>query len=810
MRLSHFTSQNCLIGSFSKDSPEEILFIDDLFETPRTINEFARIVEVASTECDETFTERMKDEQENMVFELILQGFDVNCKLIYDTYQYADCEMLAETIRQPRAFRMPQKSKALNISNDMSTMLQYIISPDDFKNDQRNFNNISTAVSDLKYTKSLYSNLIERYKKDSFVVNFMLNIEKTQKYNSKPLILLKNPNNNFNKCVAILLKHRSTYNDRLKINHKINPLFIKNDTDKIELSDNNKYVLKKFEQENVVKPLILGDLGLLYTFISVETKMDEEETKDLMLTIPYIENKFVGKYSIEEYLNTMTDYYLSGFHIDQHLQQVLCILTTHLLNDSRAINYYLENNLNYSYKYYPETPVLGYTTVEFTYLGENFRGVFKEKKKGEKKDIGKYNNIPKLYFETNKLQLLPGAYLLLKRLSGQISLNKFLANNLNATIKEIPFIELDEECTETQIYGSIKTNTFTLLPNPRMDFPLPCFKVDHLLLKMESKNKMFLERKYNYDFNKHTMFANNAKLFTIPYFRLKQMDMLKEHRPIFLKNCKVKVNFLLHEGRLEKLIKGNYNMLYKDFFENIKTTARSKLLFTQKDIVDKLILMDETLEEKIEATVANIPEVTINTFGSTLTKLAFKIETLTDSELLDKKDLEEKENKIFPKKISSEQEEKVSKDIQDTGLLSVSADTTTKRNISEMVDTLHNKEKELSTIPRGFNLQSNFENTIDKSLPFTLNLVKKNMNNMFQRMCLSCLSGLPGIRNIDVSTVHALLFKVTDDRYCKDLTKPSYLFLNEIYNYMIKNYTPTREEYQISKKLSVKTKKRSN
>jgi len=174
--------------------------------------------------------------------------------------------------------------------------------------------------------------------------------------------------------------------------------------------------------------------------------------------------------------------------------------------------------------------------------------------------------------------------------------------------------------------------------------------------------------------------------------------------------------------------------------------------------------------------------------------------------LLDKKDLEEREVKITEKK-TTEQEEKTSRDIQNTGLLAVSADTTTKRNVSEMVETLHKTEKELSTIPQGFNLKSNFGNTIDKTLPFTLNLVKKNIDNMFQRMCLSCLSGLPGIRNIDVSTVHALLFKVTDDRYCKDLTKPSCLFLNEIYNYMIKNYTPTREEYQISKKLSVRTKK---
>lgn len=789
MRLSHFAKQNCLVANFSKENtPEFLKVISDMFVEKSTnikdyLNEiFGLLVEEVTDKID-----MLMDSTDRLFLNLISQGYDIGCEKIYKEFVNANIEIGDQIEKQPRAYNMPNKPQLYNLKHDCADVLQYLVSPEDFKSDKNNFKDASNAVEDIKRVEKLY-NLLEKNYGQAKSIKFIMSLNSAQRSKSKPCILYKNPKLGFLELVKNILKYRSLNMNKMKFNFYKNPAFTTSTSTKLVVTD--KLSIEVKTESDLLQYLPLNDLGIWYTLICYYNRFELDES------IEEISRFKINGMTCSEYLDDVTSTYIEGGTLNMDLQKVLCILSLQVNNDTRAINYYLEKNLSFAYKYFKDTSS-NVTSVEFTYLGEKFLGIFKEKQ-------GK-NKLPhdlKIYFEHSKLQLLPGAYLLLRRLSGLISMSNLLDKHNYATLKDVPFCN-SIETNGIQFYGSYLTNTLTLSPNPKMDYPLPFIQMKTITWKSDTMTKLSLTREFNYDFPNLTLMSGSAKLFTLPFLHLKQMNLLTLEDDIYLMDLKLYLSFFMKKSRGRDLLNDSYYTNSDDILKNLVMRGgklnMSRKAFIRKygtEEVDHFRILQENGEavrtgKSEEATTVTEEEKPLHNRAYEIVQDPFASINLDGMETI--------YNPATDKELD-EAERRVAENL--TGEFNIDLPLMfTSENVEESTNEPHIPLGNLQPVNElgDFSLSKVLD--VEKRVPYTVNILKQNLDNALVKLVMQNFTKSGRLSNILPSSLFSHIVELLNPKYTKQYTPQMKLYINKL----IEGYSMLARDFKKLRKFNENT-----
>lgn len=786
MRLSHFAKQNCLTGSFDETNlPTFLRSVSGLFSKGCTnigayMNEIYGLLVEGLTET----VDKLMSTEDALFLRLIVQGYDIACERIYSEFSRVNVEIGSELEKQPRAYNMPSKPQLYHLSHDCSDILQYLISPEDFSKDKNSFKSASNAVEDIKKVDKLYGLLLNKYGKKK-AIKFIMSLNTAQRTKSKPCILYKNPKKGFIDLVKNLIKYRSLNMNKMKLNFYQNPAFTTSTN--VELEVTGKLALEVKAQSDIMQYLPLNDLGIWYTLVSFYNRFDLEDTIEEMSRFK------IQDLTCKEYIERATNTYVDGGTMSMDLQKVLCVLALQLNNDTRAINHYLESNLSFAYKYYKDKQ-LNQTSVEFTYLGEKFLGVFNERDNNNKNS---YNLM--LYFDHSKLQLLPGAYLLLRRLSGLVSMNILLDRHTNVTIKDVPFC-LEVETSGIQYYGSCVTNTLTLAPNPKMDKPLPFVQLRSIVWRTDNMTKLSLSRDFEYDFENLTLMSGSAKLFTLPFLHLKQLNLTKLEDDIYLIDLKLYISFFMQKSRGSDLIRDSYYSKPTDIIKKLVMKG-GKLSMTRKaflkkyatDEFDKFKELEDTEEKPTPAETVDVSDqavkqantapfdlITSDPFGY-IDFNSFSTHYNPDTE----KELNEAERLV-----SLGQEVSINLDIP-LMFESENIDEHEKDATSANLQSIH----ELGD----FSLTKKID--VERRTPYTVSVLKSNLENALVKLVVQDFTKSGRLDNVLPSALFGSIVELLNPKYTRKYTPQMKLYINKL----IEGYAQISRDFKKLRKFNHNT-----
>jgi len=462
LRLSHFVKQKCISLNLNKNKlykyfDSNILDTIDFDKRYTLMGCASMIFKLANT--------LTADYIPDVLYLPTLYGFDQVAQHIYSHFSMSTIQVGGKLNRNTKAYPEPTRKFEYTCVNDPLKVLQYLISRQDFHDDNLRLSDITVFLKDIQIMESLAKrlniNLLDISIKE---INVMAEVSLSSKGGGKPMLLNFDPKNDLFNSIVAYIESQSMTGRYCTVNTGIYEEFIPRSQANI------------FEQRltTVQHPLeygwetqtseLLNDLAMLLSFCSA-AELPEKDTRNILKSLKFsLDNTITSS----DYIERIGSMYLSNqLKLSNTQTQIVTALCDFVNNNPLPLAKFLDTKLGYKYEYRKGSPRPGFTTVYLTILGENFIVTFKE-------TYGKEGHAMSLTTDTKKLQILPLAYITGLRLMGNISINEYLKRTNRDMFSYLQYYApLPEAGEGKSLYINKYTGQFSFTQNSKVDLELP-------------------------------------------------------------------------------------------------------------------------------------------------------------------------------------------------------------------------------------------------------------------------------------------------------------------------------------------------
>jgi hypothetical protein len=318
LRLSHFASSNCIVNPFTADN--ELI----------TIRSFTKIYRDKLQEMSGKFNEAHKHDLERL-----LLNTDPTLQAIFTLLDKSAIIPLKNEPSKPLITRFPQPYQFLKMENKMTSVLQYMVSPDNYSLDRRLAKSDISLKRDVDKLKLIFGN-------DCTTADKLIQINKVLKSqkSGNTVGLCFSTTSGFSPADTIeaYIENGMYYNTQFKL--LTQQQFIVEDpiTGQVMYSRDFLYTADSHS-------IMLENMSLLTIFLTAKMELDEDEIRKILNQTIFTET---GKTVVEELKNCIFD---MDSMMDTYHKKMFSFFSDFLLGDSIPLQKMLSSQYSVKHGY---------------------------------------------------------------------------------------------------------------------------------------------------------------------------------------------------------------------------------------------------------------------------------------------------------------------------------------------------------------------------------------------------------------------------------------------------------------------------